>query len=237
MPSPTHVQPFEFFGGPRFLWLHGISGLLIFSAFGFGCFFEAEGGLARLFPILEFPAPLPWGLSRGLTLLFLEDDLDDSGLVLIIFELLDLCLLLELDEDGLSNEARLLFEVGDGLFAEDIMLVTAEAADLAIDTVMGDGTIIFEVVAGVASRILLKAIKKNYRPLNEKSSSIRLNSMERTADCEWAIQFDYVLVLRMKRTGCPSSKVSKAKGYILETKHFWPLVDKAKMHLRTIQSF
>lgn len=70
-----------------------------------------------------------------------------------------MCLLLELDEDGLSNEARLLFEVaGDGLFAEDIMLVTAEAADLAMDTVMGDGTIIFEVVAGVASRILLIAI-------------------------------------------------------------------------------
>ena len=84
---------------------------------------------------------------------------------MIIFELLDLCLLLELDEDGLSNEARLLFEVaGDGLLAEDIMLVTAEAADLAMDTVMGDGTIIFEVVAGVASRILLIAIKKNYRP-------------------------------------------------------------------------
>ena len=68
-----------------------------------------------------------------------------------IFELLDLCL----EEDGLSNEARLLFEVG-GLFAEVIMLVTAEAADLAMDTVIGDGTIIFEAVV-VASKILLKA--------------------------------------------------------------------------------
>ena len=60
-------------------------------------------------------------------------------------------------EDGFNNEARLLFEVGEGLF-EVIIDVTAEAADLAIDTVMGDGTIIFEAV--VASRILLKAIKK-----------------------------------------------------------------------------
>ena len=104
-----------------------------------------------------------------------------------------MCLLLELDEDGLSNEARLLFEVaGDGLLAEDIMLVTAEAADLAMDTVMGDGTIIFEVVAGVASRILLIAIKKNYRPsFHGKKSSTFVNSKERIADCEWAIQFDY----------------------------------------------
>ena len=61
-------------------------------------------------------------------------------------------------EDGFNNEARLLFEVGEGLFAEVIILVTAEAADLAMDTVMGEGTIILEAV--VASRILLKAIKK-----------------------------------------------------------------------------
>ena len=61
-------------------------------------------------------------------------------------------------EDGFNNEARLLFEVGEGLFAEVIILVTAEAADLAMDTVMGEGTIILEAV--VASRILLRAIKK-----------------------------------------------------------------------------
>ena len=60
-------------------------------------------------------------------------------------------------EDGFNNEARLLFEVGEGLL-EVIILVTAEAADLAIDTVMGEGTIILEAV--VASRILLRAIKK-----------------------------------------------------------------------------
>lgn len=57
-------------------------------------------------------------------------------------------------EDGFNNEARLLFEVGEGLL-EVIILVTAEAADLAIDTVMGEGTIILEAV--VASRILLRA--------------------------------------------------------------------------------
>ena len=61
-------------------------------------------------------------------------------------------------EDGFNNEARLLFEVGEGLLAEVIILVTAEAADLAMDTVMGEGTIILEAV--VASRILLRAIKK-----------------------------------------------------------------------------
>ena len=61
-------------------------------------------------------------------------------------------------EDGFNNEARLLFEVGEGLFAEVIILVTAEAADLAMDTVMGEGTIILEAV--VASRILLRAIKE-----------------------------------------------------------------------------
>ena len=61
-------------------------------------------------------------------------------------------------EDGFNNEARLLFEVGEGLFAEVIILVTTEAADLAMDTVMGEGTIILEAV--VASRILLRAIKK-----------------------------------------------------------------------------
>ena len=61
-------------------------------------------------------------------------------------------------EDGFNNEARLLFEVGEGLFVEVIILVTAEAADLAMDTVMGEGTIILEAV--VASRILLRAIKK-----------------------------------------------------------------------------
>ena len=67
-------------------------------------------------------------------------------------------------EDGFNNEARLLFEVGEGLFAEVIILVTAEAADLAMDTVMGEGTIILEAV--VASRILLRAIKKkNYSVL------------------------------------------------------------------------
>ena len=59
-------------------------------------------------------------------------------------------------EDGFNNEARLLFEVGEGLLAEVIILVTAEAADLAMDTVMGEGTIILEAV--VASRILLRAI-------------------------------------------------------------------------------
>jgi len=58
-------------------------------------------------------------------------------------------------EDGFNNEARLLFEVGEGLLAEVIILVTAEAADLAMDTVMGEGTIILEAV--VASRILLRA--------------------------------------------------------------------------------
>ena len=41
----------------------------------------------------------------------------------------------------------------------------------------------------------------------------------------------------LKITGCPRSNVSKVNGYISETKHFWPLVGKAKMHLRTIQSF
>ena len=40
-----------------------------------------------------------------------------------------------------------------------------------------------------------------------------------------------------KLTGCPRSKVIKGKGDILETKHFWPLVGKAKLRLRTIQFF
>jgi hypothetical protein len=116
-------------------------------------------------------AEAPRGRSLGLTLLFRDDDLDDSGLwtllllfpvpvparILLVFfvksilfdddDLLDL-------EDGFNNEARLLFEVGEGLL-EVIMLVTAEAADLAMDTVMGEGTIILEAV--VASRILLRA--------------------------------------------------------------------------------
>ena len=118
-------------------------------------------------------AEAPRGRSLGLTLLFLDDDLDDSGLwtllllfpvpvparILLVFfvkSIFDEDDLLDL-EDGFNNEARLLFEVGEGLL-EVIMLVTAEAADLAIDTVMGEGTIILEAV--VASRILLRAIKK-----------------------------------------------------------------------------
>ena len=117
-------------------------------------------------------AEAPRGRSLGLTLLFLDDDLDDSGLwtllllfpvpvparILLVFfvkSIFDEDDLLDL-EDGFNNEARLLFEVGEGLL-EVIMLVTAEAADLAMDTVMGEGTIILEAV--VASRILLKAIK------------------------------------------------------------------------------
>ena len=119
-------------------------------------------------------AEAPRGRSLGLTLLFLDDDLDDSGLwtllllfpvpvparILLVFfvkSIFDEDDLLDL-EDGFNNEARLLFEVGEGLFAEVIILVTAEAADLAMDTVMGEGTIILEAV--VASRILLRAIKK-----------------------------------------------------------------------------
>ena len=118
-------------------------------------------------------AEAPRGRSLGLTLLFLDDDLDDSGLwtllllfpvpvparILLVFfvkSIFDEDDLLDL-EDGFNNEARLLFEVGEGLL-EVIMLVTAEAADLAMDTVMGEGTIILEAV--VASRILLRAIKK-----------------------------------------------------------------------------
>ena len=38
-------------------------------------------------------------------------------------------------------------------------------------------------------------------------------------------------------TACPRSKVSKVKGYILETKLFWHLVGKAKMRLRTTHFF
>ena len=43
--------------------------------------------------------------------------------------------------------------------------------------------------------------------------------------------------LLKKPTECPRSILSKVKGYIMETKFFWPLVGKTKMHLRTIQFF
>ena len=36
----------------------------------------------------------------------------------------------------------------------------------------------------------------------------------------------------MIQTGCPRSKVSKVKGSVIETKHFWPLVGKVRMCLR-----
>ena len=38
-------------------------------------------------------------------------------------------------------------------------------------------------------------------------------------------------------TRCLRPKVAKVKGYILETKPFWPLFSKAKMRLRTILFF
>ena len=41
IPSPTQDHPFEFFGGPRFRWLHGTRGLLIpFSTFILVCFWR-----------------------------------------------------------------------------------------------------------------------------------------------------------------------------------------------------
>ena len=41
----------------------------------------------------------------------------------------------------------------------------------------------------------------------------------------------------MLLTGCPRSKVSKAKGCSLETVHIWPNIGKAKMCLRNIHFF
>ena len=41
IPSPTQDHSFEFFGGPRFRWLHGTRGLLIpFSTFILVCFWR-----------------------------------------------------------------------------------------------------------------------------------------------------------------------------------------------------